>query len=340
MAELFGKVLVYSLNCDHPEHDREAYAKKRFSSPEGDEWAMREPTTVAECRRFARLDGWQIKNGRAICSMCRTPPPQTNVQAADIDQRALAVADDIVRQMMDKGALLAVRDNDDEMVPMALDRQFQLKAGWQVAIAAAIEAPPTPDLHVEPVAYLRHGEEAPVRQVPWGAMWISDKDDPRAFPVFATPPVQHAAGEQIDYPKILYVCEICAENNAEACGNDRGRINVTPDGRWLCDDCRDGEGVDVGECRDAPKLYTAPATNVPCRDCDGYTCDDGCAYPDPSPSPTTASTNAWHTACVNILWTSGETYKLFYKIKELAEAIERGEVYPATETKSERTDHG
>lgn len=39
----------------------------------------------------------------------------------------------------------------------------------------------------EPVAWLRHGEETPVQNVPFGAMWISDKDDPRAFPVFDRP---------------------------------------------------------------------------------------------------------------------------------------------------------
>jgi hypothetical protein len=69
----------------------------------------------------------------------------------------------------------------------------------------------------------------------------------------------NVAGTQVDYPKILYVCEICFEGNNESCGNDRDRINVTPDGRWLCEDCRDGEGIDVSLCRDAPKLYTAPA---------------------------------------------------------------------------------
>ena len=39
----------------------------------------------------------------------------------------------------------------------------------------------------EPVAWLRHGEEAPVQNVPFGAMWISDKDDPRSFPVYDCP---------------------------------------------------------------------------------------------------------------------------------------------------------
>ncbi|MDW9888894.1 hypothetical protein GOC28_08390 [Sinorhizobium meliloti] len=37
---------------------------------------------------------------------------------------------------------------------------------------------------------------------------------------------------------------------------------------------------------------------------------------------TPPSNDAWHTACVQILWASGETYNLFYKIKEIAEAID------------------
>jgi len=60
--------------------------------------------------------------------------------AYDTDQRALAVADDMVRMMMDRGALLAVRDNDGELVPMDLGRQFQLKACWQSAIAAVLKS--------------------------------------------------------------------------------------------------------------------------------------------------------------------------------------------------------
>lgn len=75
-------------------------------------------------------------------------------------------------------------------------------------------------------------------------------------------PHEDLVGEQVDYPKILYVCENCFEHNEEACGNDRDRINVTPDGRWLCDDCRDGEGIDVGLCRDAPTLYSAPSPQL------------------------------------------------------------------------------
>lgn len=40
----------------------------------------------------------------------------------------------------------------------------------------------------EPVAWLRHGEKVPLKGCPFGAMWISDKDDPRSFPVYAVQP--------------------------------------------------------------------------------------------------------------------------------------------------------
>lgn len=38
----------------------------------------------------------------------------------------------------------------------------------------------------QPVAWLRHGEAVPVQGAPWGAMWITDKDDPKGFPVFSS----------------------------------------------------------------------------------------------------------------------------------------------------------
>lgn len=75
----------------------------------------------------------------------------------------------------------------------------------------------------------------------------------------APSPLPQERWHQVDYPKILYVCEICSESNSEACGNDRDHINVTPDGRWLCADCLDDEGIDVSVCRDAPKLFAALA---------------------------------------------------------------------------------
>jgi hypothetical protein len=53
------------------------------------------------------------------------------------------------------------------------------------------------------------------------------------------------------------------------------------------------------------------------------------AVNDEEPNATSASANSWHTACVNVLWTKAETYKLFDEVKEFAEAIERGEVYPS-----------
>lgn len=54
------------------------------------------------------------------------------------------------------------------------------RKGFEAGHAAALSP-------AEPVAYLRLGEPEPVLNVPFGAMWISDKDDPRSFPVFAAP---------------------------------------------------------------------------------------------------------------------------------------------------------
>lgn len=49
----------------------------------------------------------------------------------------------------------------------------------------------------DPVAWLRHGEESFVQNVPFGAMWISEKGDPRAFPVYDHPP-QPAPSEAVE----------------------------------------------------------------------------------------------------------------------------------------------
>lgn len=58
------------------------------------------------------------------------------------------------------------------------------RRGYEDGVVAAENAA----VDAEPVAWLRHGEEKPVQNVPFGAMWISDKSDPRAFPVFEKPP--------------------------------------------------------------------------------------------------------------------------------------------------------
>ncbi|MCZ7938476.1 hypothetical protein [Agrobacterium salinitolerans] len=54
------------------------------------------------------------------------------------------------------------------------------RRGYEAGLAAATAS-------CDPVAYLRHGEQTFVQNVPFGAMWISDKDDPRAFPVYDRP---------------------------------------------------------------------------------------------------------------------------------------------------------
>jgi hypothetical protein len=72
------------------------------------------------------------------------------------------------------------------------------------------------------------------------------------------PPVQRLVGKKIGFPNILYVCEVCFAGNQESCGNDRDRMNIVPDGRWLCDGCRDDEDIDVSACKGVPELFTSP----------------------------------------------------------------------------------
>ena len=108
------------------------------------------PTGGDDCDiGWSVIGHWQAEPHERVVAEIYHDDPRAAIRAAigsrepissDIDQRALAVADVIVRQMMDRGALLAVRNIDDELVPMDLDRQFQVKAGWQTAIAAALKS--------------------------------------------------------------------------------------------------------------------------------------------------------------------------------------------------------
>lgn len=69
---------------------------------------------------------------------------------------------------------------------------------------------------------------------------------------------QESQQEPVAYPKIMYCCEYCSEHNPEMCGYDRRDIYVTNDGRWLCDGCREEEGISSRECSSPPFLYTRP----------------------------------------------------------------------------------
>jgi hypothetical protein len=45
-----------------------------------------------------------------------------------------------------------------------------------------------------------------------------------------------------DQTKIMLCCESCVDINPERCGHFRASdLSVTPDGRWLCDDCYDDD---------------------------------------------------------------------------------------------------
>lgn len=105
----------------------------------------------------------------------------------------------------------------------------------------------------------------------------------------------------------LTKCECCSGRGYHRCACWPGDC-ICGYGDETCEECNGDGFVEPG-------------------DEDGFYCDES-----PAPTPkmvgpeTSANSNSWHTACVNILWTRSETYELFNQIKGLAEAIERGEV--------------
>jgi hypothetical protein len=110
---------------------------------------------------------------------CDPLPPITNL-----------AADDDCFTVVFRGNLRKLQGN-----PHHYETQF----GQVVSIGAGNAFEEAPEQQ-EPVAWLRNGENVPVRQVPLGAMWISDENDPRAFPVFAAPPApeSHVVGNDFE----------------------------------------------------------------------------------------------------------------------------------------------
>lgn len=74
------------------------------------------------------------------------------------------------------------------------DRTAIIDGCYELMLASRLGAPPQPQM--EPVAWLRPGEHVPIQGCPFGAMWISDKDDPRAFPVYAAQTPSQEADRQ------------------------------------------------------------------------------------------------------------------------------------------------
>lgn len=62
-----------------------------------------------------------------------------------LDQRSLEIADDMIRAMINLDATFSTRATSGELIAMDMDRQYQLKARWQLIIAAALsdESPPS-----------------------------------------------------------------------------------------------------------------------------------------------------------------------------------------------------
>lgn len=99
-----------------------------------------------------------------------------------IDQRALFEAAVVAR--LKESGFLEIEIRTECLIRVGDGYQDEvINAGWhywQAALQSAIASP---------AAWLRPGDPtAAVQNCPLGAMWISDKDDPRAFPVYVAPP--------------------------------------------------------------------------------------------------------------------------------------------------------
>ncbi|OOG75590.1 hypothetical protein B0E45_01280 [Sinorhizobium sp. A49] len=62
-----------------------------------------------------------------------------------------------------------------------------LLTAWRASLTSSSSPCKDGGQEVEAVAWLRNGEMIPIQGCPHGAMWITDKDDPLGFPVYASP---------------------------------------------------------------------------------------------------------------------------------------------------------
>ncbi|TCR01101.1 hypothetical protein [Neorhizobium sp. JUb45] len=114
------------------------------------------------------------------------------------------------------------------------------------------------------------------------------------------------------------------QTNVESSARDE--LRVLAKALWdACHRIAHPETSDGMSAEESSALFQRIATDALCADT-------------AAPVKLTASSNAWHTACVNILWSRSETYKLFEEVKKFAEAIERGEVYPSSRNHSDAED--
>ncbi|EGL64482.1 hypothetical protein AGRO_2691 [Agrobacterium sp. ATCC 31749] len=105
----------------------------------------------------------------------------------------------------------------------------------------------------DPIAWLRHGEETPVQNVPFGAMWISDKSDPRAFPVYDRPE-QTAPSVAVKAEKTT--CKNCGGNlNSWFTSN---RVNsMAVDGRLKSNEISCNFVLGCDECSETLRVVAA-----------------------------------------------------------------------------------
>jgi len=70
MTERYARVILYDLNCDHPNHDRNAFARMDMSDPDANEYSSQDWETLGDARAAARRSGWIIRGGKSYCPRC------------------------------------------------------------------------------------------------------------------------------------------------------------------------------------------------------------------------------------------------------------------------------
>jgi hypothetical protein len=110
----------------------------------------------------------------------------------------------------------------------ALDDAKAQAAGVIEAYRVLGLSEPPPTDHAGPVAWLRPGEYVPIQGCPFGAMWISDKDDPRAFPVYKAQQPSHVPQEAVGY--------ISRDTFAELLHDNSGKYEITTPHDLMGDD--------------------------------------------------------------------------------------------------------
>jgi hypothetical protein len=143
-------------------------------------------TVPCECTKVAQDDSCPVGFPSLLCEMCdgKGDVPAVKLDGSELWEIVFGIANDTAAE---------ITDEQYQQIADAINKVF----------IDPITAAPADE---EPVAWLRHGENVPVQNVPFGAMWITDKDDPRGFPVYAMPADQAQPDFCYDPNEWEYTC--------------------------------------------------------------------------------------------------------------------------------------